>query len=608
MKLPRGIVVWAALALCAALVIGAMGWLTRGVLAAEHERLKAEAERAAAENRADLEERTRLALWRMDALGAAIILRENRVTPDFYQSTAQPPGHPEVLLHFEARKGEPLHSPQVDPAKTDAGAAKRLVELRSFFATNHPPGGEWALLKEAAAEGESQWRAVPKEAARQQSFNQLQRQSKPGVELRQEDTYQSYSNISERAQRAKALAQNTESAAPARQPAFPARAAAASEPSADAGSAQAMAAQDPPSVSWETSQLRSVWLGGELFLLRKVSQASSGPGYQTNVTSSIQGVWMDRTSLAKLLLAEAADLLPTAELFPADGESVINDPLTLVSFPFRLNRNETPIVAAVPTTVPVSPTLRVAWLAVAMAVLAGFLLVRGIIGLSERRASFVSAVTHELRTPLTTFRLYSEMLERGAVREEKKGDYLRVLSREADRLSHLVENVLAFSRIERGNARSQVRDIAVGELLELSRERLESRLATAGMELEMDSSCRALVRVDTAAVDHILFNLIDNAAKYASTGMPPEVHLHARDAGRFVEINVRDHGPGIAECERAKIFRPFHKSAREAAETRPGVGLGLALSRRLARNLGGDLIYQPGPCGACFTLHLPATR
>jgi signal transduction histidine kinase len=226
--------------------------------------------------------------------------------------------------------------------------------------------------------------------------------------------------------------------------------------------------------------------------------------------------------------------------------------------------------------------------------------------LSERRASFVSAVTHELRTPLTTFRLYSDMLASGAVKEEKRGDYLRVLSREADRLSHLVENVLAFSRIERGNAGSNVCAAASGGLLERLRERLEARLATAGLTLEMDCACTLRVRVDTAAVEHILFNLIDNAAKYAANSDPPVVEIRIRAAGRAVEITVSDHGPGIPLAERARIFRAFHKSAREAAESQPGVGLGLALSRRLAKVQGGELECAGSTNGACFILRLPA--
>jgi signal transduction histidine kinase len=334
----------------------------------------------------------------------------------------------------------------------------------------------------------------------------------------------------------------------------------------------------------EIGVMRPVWIGGELYLLRRIVS----PGM-------VQGVWLDAAKVRAMLLAEVTDLLQGANLRPRlNGGS---HPLSLVSLPFDLVRNE---VMSAPAT-GWSAALTAGWIAVLAAIVMAALLVHGVMRLSERRASFVSAVTHELRTPLTTFRLYSDMLESGAVKPERRGDYLRVLSREADRLSHLVENVLAFSRIERGNARSNVRDIAVAEVLERSRERLEARLATAGLSLEMDHFCDTVVRADIAAVEHILFNLIDNAAKYAASGDPPLVRISAKESGRFVGILIRDHGPGIAPPDRNRIFRAFHKSAREAAESQPGVGLGLALSRRLARQQGGDLTLSSGG----FLLQLP---
>jgi K+-sensing histidine kinase KdpD len=124
----------------------------------------------------------------------------------------------------------------------------------------------------------------------------------------------------------------------------------------------------------------------------------------------------------------------------------------------------------------------------------------------------------------------------------------------------------------------------------------------------MDASNITKVRADTAAVEHILFNLIDNAAKYASHSSPAIVEIQTRSSRSNVEILITDHGPGISPAEISRIFRAFHKSAREAAESQPGVGLGLALSRRLAREQGGDLCCEsPSPQGpgACFILRLP---
>ncbi|HVJ45174.1 MAG TPA: HAMP domain-containing sensor histidine kinase, partial [Luteolibacter sp.] len=353
---------------------------------------------------------------------------------------------------------------------------------------------------------------------------------------------------------------------------------------------------DPFSPGAVTSNTRPMWIGGELFLMRAVSGA----------VRSISGSWIDQDKLRTRLLGEVKDLLPASKLIPAKGPST--DGLVLASFPFRLDPGPAPRYHG-SLGAPITFSLAAGWGASLIAIIAASLLVFGIMRLSERRASFVSAVTHELRTPLTTFRLYSDMLESNAVKPEKRGDYLRVLSREADRLAHLVENVLAFSRIERGSARSVVSTAGAKDWLEPMKERFEARLATAGMTLEMPLAEPAAVRpvrADAAAIEHILFNLVDNAAKYAAGGEPPVLRISVAETPGRLEIRVRDHGPGIPAAEQRRIFRAFHKSAREAAETRPGVGLGLALSRRLAREMGGDLTHLNSEGGgSVFVLSLP---
>ena len=595
MKISRSLLIWFTLAWCGVMVIGAMLWLTRGVLAAENER-------AGAESRADLEERTRLALWRMDARGAALMLRENGHPAD--QSSIQlaisrePTA--EVQLHFELRKDhEPTFSEldQIgDPSPQDRSAIEdRVNRLRAVLAANPLPGSEWTLLNEAAQQSETSWQAVPKDAPQEMEANATQRQRKSGEALRKDSDYQANSTTYERSQRAKAIAQTLDNGTSQLNSISPADGATSDK----IGGRPAVTTRQLAQVS----QMRPIWLGEELFLLRQVTWSRSTSGEAPSGREvSVQGAWLDVAALRESLLRETADLLPTAKLARVEGSQAARDPLSLVSFPFQLQRNE---AAVTPATTTLNGPLRVGWAAVLLALLTTSLLVHGVMRLSERRASFVSAVTHELRTPLTTFRLYSDMLESGAVKPAKRGDYLRVLSREADRLSHLVENVLSFSQVERGSARSVVRETSVTELLEPLRERLAARLASAGMNLEMTTVGDLKVRVDAAAVEHILFNLIDNAAKYAAASEPPTVEIRVLTQGRYLEITVSDHGPGIPRTERRRIFRAFHKSAREAAESRPGVGLGLALSRRLAKALGGGLECIDSPQGACFVLRLP---
>ncbi len=604
MRAPRGFFVWTALAVCAALVLGAMLWLTRGVMQAERERLKAEQERVCAENRADLEERTRLALWRMDALGASIMLRENQVPADQYEIMfAELATTPEVLLRFrfdEDRKDS------IDLAMGPGAVAtqERRERLESLGLNAKLQSG-WLDPAGVTEPSPRSADTLPSDAVMRQFDNSMQRKTRGGAELRKDQGYQNNSNVIEMSQRAKAVAQTMEKF---NQPSDSKLGPAFEEQKARQIQLEEITWSAGEKNSFDVGPMEALWASGELFLRRNVvcEVFPAITGQTAKKKRSLQCVWLDSKTLSDQMLKEVADLLPDARLVPAEGMRDKNNTLALVSFPFLLERNENPGAAIISAKPSFGAPLWVAWIAALCALVAVAVLVRGVMRLSERRASFVSAVTHELRTPLTTFRLYSDMLETGAVKPEKRGEYLRVLSREADRLSHLVENVLAFSRIERGNARSNVRDAPIRDLLEQSRERLEARLATAGLTLEMDSSCEAKVRADTAAVEHILFNLIDNAAKYAAAGDPPVVRIHAQESGRFVEIIVSDHGPGIPASEHGRIFRAFHKSAREAAESKPGVGLGLALSRRLAREQGGDLECSGTGKGACFVLRLPA--
>lgn len=562
MKIARGFRTWIPLAVCGVMVLGAMSWLTRGVLASERER-------ALAESRADLEERTRLALWRMDALGSAVLLRESQLPPTDFHISGKEVYDPAVHLRFEVRNGV-LASPGVDET------TEKFQFLRRLLSRN---GDIDALLNSASAVSEQAWRSLPKDAGELQ-MKLAETNKTNAASKRASAVYQSDSNRLEQVQRTKVLESQV------------------------AFAANSNANLLSNSRSWtsfgeilEIGSMRPVWIGDELLLLRHVMVRT---GRETS--PFIQGVWLDAAKVRENLLREAADLLPTASLEKLVSRA--NDPLALASFPYRLHRN--PVASAEPP--PWSMTLVVGWIAVLIALLTVSLLIQGVMRLSERRASFVSAVTHELRTPLTTFRLYSDMLESGVVKPEKRGDYLRVLSREADRLAHLVENVLSFSQIERGSARSAVREIAVDGFLESLRERFEARLATAEMRLEMYIPCKLRLRVDAAAVEHILFNLIDNAAKYAASGNPPVVEIRTETRFRHLKIIVSDSGPGIPVSERRRIFQAFHKSAREAAESRPGVGLGLALSRRLAKSMGGGLECVDAEQGARFVLSLPLVK
>lgn len=340
-------------------------------------------------------------------------------------------------------------------------------------------------------------------------------------------------------------------------------------------------------------------VGGQLMLARRI--VIGGREY-------VQGCLLDWPSIETALRETVDDLLPEARFEPV--EEPPQDPSRmLASLPIRLLPGRW-FPNGDAATSPILLSLALAWACVLVAAVAVAGLLRGVIRLSERRASFVTAVTHELRTPLTTFQMYAEMLAEGMVTDpSQQRHYLGTLRTEALRLTHLVENVLSYARLERGRIDRRLESLPLGELVDRMADRLAARASQTGMELvvagEPDARA-ATVRANGSAVEQILFNLVDNACKYAAAAEDRRLELTLHADAKTAELRLRDYGPGVASVMRRRLFRPFSKSAREAAVSAPGVGLGLALSRRLARDMGGELRYEPPTGGgACFVLTLP---
>lgn len=222
----------------------------------------------------------------------------------------------------------------------------------------------------------------------------------------------------------------------------------------------------------------------------------------------------------------------------------------------------------------------------------------------QRRADFVSAVTHELRTPLTSFQLYTELLSEGSLPPEKAHEYHDTLHRESLRLSHLVENVLALAKLTRGKVRGRQDAGACGQLLTPLLEKTSERLRRAGFTVSVNIDPRAallMLRTDLLSIEQILINLADNAIKYVENARP-SVSIQALQTHRTLTIRFSDNGGGMPAEEQKKLFRPFARSSSE----KPGVGLGLALSRDLARSIGGNLaLERSDERGSTFALTLP---
>jgi signal transduction histidine kinase len=341
---------------------------------------------------------------------------------------------------------------------------------------------------------------------------------------------------------------------------------------------------------------RPLWVGDKLLFAHRVQRGKE---------TVIQGCWLDWVGLRTQLLEEIADL-PGASLAPFGGDEVMTGRI-LATLPVRLA--VPPPLAEPPLWSPIRLALAVAWGTFVLASGAAAWLLLGVVNLSERRASFVSAVTHELRTPLTTFRMYAEMLAADIVKEpDQRQRYLETLCVEADRLTHLVDNVLLYARLERTQPGRNRVAISVGEMLDRLSSRLTDRAEQADLKLivECDAAARQLtLHTDPSAVEQIVFNLVDNACKYAVPSSDQSIVLAVAIQGQTVELSVRDFGPGLSRSAQRRLFQPFSKTSEEAAVSAPGVGLGLALCRRLANDLGGELRFAAAQPGARFVLQLP---
>ena len=312
---------------------------------------------------------------------------------------------------------------------------------------------------------------------------------------------------------------------------------------------------------------------------------------------SLQLVVADWPALSKILLEECARDVAGARLVHGGDEHGV----ALETLPAVLVGD--PAVLPATAWTPQETRLSLSWLAGLVSFGAMGLALRASIAHAERGARFAAAVSHELRTPLTTLRLYSEMLADGVITDPAiRQEYLETIQAESARLASLVENVLLHARIEQGSSHGRSR-MTVGELVESIAPVLRRRADEAGRplvtELELDPASE--VEVDRDAVERVLFNLVDNACKHGADTEDKTLRLEVRRRASYVDLQVRDNGPGIPRALGAAVFEAFRRGDDAGA---PGAGLGLALSRSLARELRGELSLVPSERGACFRLSL----
>lgn len=228
--------------------------------------------------------------------------------------------------------------------------------------------------------------------------------------------------------------------------------------------------------------------------------------------------------------------------------------------------------------------------------------------LARQKTDFVSNVSHELKTPLTSIRMFSELLAEGRITdEEKRRTFLHIITAEVARLTRLINNVLDFARMERGEQQYNFQPCDLTALVRESVAAFRPHLEANGFTLSCEVGAQpCFVSGDRDALAQVLVNLLSNAEKYSAEKKEIAVSIAAPNGQpASVEVRVTDHGLGVPRGSEEKIFEQFYRAHDSLNSGIQGSGLGLTLARQIARAHGGDALYEPRPGGgSIFVLRL----
>ena len=225
------------------------------------------------------------------------------------------------------------------------------------------------------------------------------------------------------------------------------------------------------------------------------------------------------------------------------------------------------------------------------------------------KMQFLATMSHELRTPLNAIGGHVQLIQLGILGPvtDKQKEALERVRRAESHLLGLINDVLNFAKIESGHLTVDLEDVLVNDLLNGTSDFVRPQLRERGLAFTTNV-CEPSIRVraDREKVQQILLNLLSNALKFTPSG--GRITLGCAERDGVVSVTVRDTGRGIAPDKLASIFEPFVQVDRRFKREQEGIGLGLAISRELARAMGGDLTVESAEGeGATFDLRLPKT-
>jgi signal transduction histidine kinase len=229
-------------------------------------------------------------------------------------------------------------------------------------------------------------------------------------------------------------------------------------------------------------------------------------------------------------------------------------------------------------------------------------MVRRVQEAQQSQRDLVANVSHELKTPLTSIQGFTQAILDGVLQTpEEIHQAAQVIFDESSRMSRLVQDLVALARLESGAADLQRAPLDLTALLQGVAEKFRPQVAQAGLRLRVDLEALPWGMGDADRLAQVFSNLVDNAIKYSPPGA--EIVLQARQKDAAVEVRVADSGPGVKPADRERIFQRFYQSDG----ARPGMGLGLAITRQIVLAHGGAIRVEPGAQGgSVFVVTLPA--
>ena len=223
------------------------------------------------------------------------------------------------------------------------------------------------------------------------------------------------------------------------------------------------------------------------------------------------------------------------------------------------------------------------------------------------RRDFIANASHELRTPLTAIQGFADTLATGNIETPQQQHYLEVIARNAQRMSDLIDDLLALSRIEQDGFDLEITQVDLRRIAEMALSDFQTRFEKAGLELRFHPEPCPLALGDRRAIEQVLSNLLSNAARYTNEGGHVDLSVSA-EADRVL-LRVRDDGIGIPEHSRERIFERFYRVDAARSRAVGSTGLGLAIVKHLVSQMDGEISVESElEAGSCFTVSMPAAE